>query len=124
MFDYRRTHHCGALTLSNVGENVTLSGWVHRRRDHGGLIFIDLRDRFGLTQIVFDPEKKPAAHATASKLRSEWVVSVRGTVIPRAKGMANPKLATGEIEIEITEIEILSSAKTPPFSICDEETDV
>lgn len=125
MFDYRRSHTCGDLTHANLKENVTLSGWVHRRRDHGGLIFIDLRDRFGLTQLIFDPEKvSKETFAHASKLRSEWVISVKGTVIPRAEGMTNPKLKTGEIEIQVNQLEILSSAKTPPFSICDEETDV
>jgi aspartyl-tRNA synthetase len=125
MFDYRRTHTCGALTTAEIGTSVTLSGWVHRRRDHGGLIFIDLRDRFGLTQLVFDPAHVNAAmFASASKLRSEWVISVHGKVIPRAEGMANSKLSTGGIEIDVQQLEILSPAKTPPFSICDEESDV
>jgi aspartyl-tRNA synthetase len=125
MFDYRRTHTCGELNRSHLKQNVTLSGWVHRRRDHGGLIFIDLRDRFGLTQLIFDPEivsKEMFEHA--SRLRSEWVISIKGIVIPRAKGMTNPKLHTGEIEIQVKELEVLSPAKTPPFPICDEETDV
>lgn len=117
-FDYRRTHTCGELTLSNTGQRITLSGWVHRRRDHGGVIFIDLRDRFGLTQLVFNPTENPEVHSTAAKLRSEWVISIRGEVRPRE--MANPKLSTGEIEINVDEIEILSSAKTPPISISDE----
>lgn len=121
MLDYRRTHDCGSLRKENVGLEVSLSGWVHRRRDHGGLIFIDLRDRFGLTQLVFDPEKNPEAHQAAEKLRSEWVINAKGTVIPRREGMANPKLKTGDIEILIHEINILSKAKTPPFSICDEQ---
>lgn len=124
MFDYRRTHTCGALNSAHVGSKATLSGWVHRRRDLGGLIFIDLRDRFGLTQLVFDPVKNPAVHATSSKVRSEWVISIRGKVVLRASGMANSQLSTGEIEIEVSEIEILSSAKTPPFSISDEKIDV
>ncbi len=125
MFDYRRTHTCGELTSSHLTQTVTLSGWVHRRRDHGGLIFIDLRDRFGLTQLIFDPAViSQEMFAQASKLRSEWVISARGTVIPRAEGMTNPKLPTGQIEIEVKELEILSAAKTPPFSICDEESDV
>lgn len=125
MFDYRRTHTCGELNKTNLKQTVTLSGWVHRRRDHGGLIFIDLRDRFGLTQLIFDPAiVSKEMFEQASKLRSEWVISARGTVIPRAEGMTNPKLSTGEIEIEIKELQILSSAKTPPFSICEEETDV
>ncbi len=124
MFDYRRTHDCGKLRKSDAGSQVTLSGWVHRRRDHGGLIFIDLRDRFGLTQLVFDPVKNPVAHAAAEKLRSEWVISIRGTVALRAAGMANPKLSTGEIEVNVQELEVLSKAKTPPFSICDESIEV
>jgi aspartyl-tRNA synthetase len=124
MFDYRRTHTCGSLRREEINNSVTLSGWVNRRRDHGGLIFIDLRDRFGLTQLVFDPIQAPEAHRQAEKLRSEWVISVKGKVIPREEGMTNPKLATGEIEILVHELEILSKAKTPPFSICDEQIDV
>lgn len=124
MFDYRRTHTCGALRREDINSSVTLSGWVSRRRDHGGLIFIDLRDRFGLTQLVFDPIEAPEVHRQAEKLRSEWVISVKGKVIPREEGMANPKLETGEIEILVTEMEILSKAKTPPFSISDEQIDV
>jgi aspartyl-tRNA synthetase len=125
MFDYRRSHTCGQLNLSYLKQTVTLSGWVHRRRDHGGLIFIDLRDRFGLTQLLFDPAKiSKSSFDAASRLRSEWVISIKGSVIPRAEGMANPKLATGEIEVQVQEIEILSTAKTPPFSICEEESDV
>ncbi len=124
MFDYRRSHTCGALRREDIGKGVTLSGWIHRRRDHGGLIFIDLRDRFGLTQIVFDPEANPDAHRSAEKLRSEWVISVKGRVIPRAEGMANPNLATGAIEVTVNELEILSSAKTPPFSVCDDNIEV
>jgi aspartyl-tRNA synthetase len=121
-FDYRRTHTCGDLGLSAVGKWVTLSGWVHRRRDLGGLIFIDLRDRFGLTQLIFDPNKNQDLHTVASKLRAEWVISVRGVVSPR--GTPNEKLATGEIEIQVEELEILSPAKTPPISISDEQIDV
>jgi aspartyl-tRNA synthetase len=120
MFDYRRTHDCGTLKKELIGTNVTLSGWVHRRRDHGGLIFIDLRDRFGLTQLVFDPEKNPNLHTSAEKLRNEWVISIKGVVIPRREGMSNPKLATGDIEVIVHEMEILSKAKTTPFSICEE----
>ncbi len=125
MFDYRRTHTCGELNRAHLKQNVTLSGWVHRRRDHGGLIFIDLRDRFGLTQLIFDPAiVSKEMFEQASHLRSEWVISIKGNVIPRAEGMTNSKLTTGEIEIQVKELEILSSAKTPPFSICDEESDV
>lgn len=123
-FDYRRTHNCGALRRKDIHTSITLSGWVHRRRDHGGLIFIDLRDRFGLTQLVFDPIKSPDAHRLAEKLRLEWVISIKGIVMAREDGMANSKLATGEIEVFVHEMEILSKAKTPPFSICDEQIDV
>lgn len=124
MFDYRRTHTSGDLRAGHIESSVTLSGWVDRRRDHGGLIFIDLRDRFGITQLVFDPEKNPTAHKAAEKLRSEWVISIKGRVIPRAPGMANPKMKTGEIEVLVSELEILSKSKTPPFSICDDQIDV
>lgn len=118
--NYRRTHHCNDLTAKNIGEKVTLCGWVHRRRDHGGLIFIDLRDRFGITQIVFRPETNPEMVNQAAAIRSEWVLAVTGEVISRAEGMKNTKLKTGEIEIEAQELAILAKAKTPPFSICDE----
>lgn len=121
--DYRRTHRCNELRKSDIGTIVTLSGWVHRRRDHGGLIFIDLRDRFGLTQLIFDPEIAQKAHETASKLRSEWVITIQGNVRPRGEGLENLKLATGEIEIEVSEFAVLSTSKTPPFSICDNTTE-
>lgn len=124
MFDYRRTHDCGSLRKEENGKKVVLSGWVNRRRDHGGLIFIDLRDRFGLTQLVFDPDKHPDAHQMGEKLRSEWVISIKGVVHLRREGMANPKLVTGDIEIFVEEIEILSKSKTPPFSVCDELIEV
>lgn len=119
-----RTHTAGELRKTNIDDLVTLCGWVHRRRDHGGLIFIDLRDRYGLTQLVFDPEVNPQAHTAAEELRSEWSISISGKVRSRAPGMANPKLTTGEIEIEVTSLSILSKSKTPPFSICDETIDV
>ncbi len=124
MFDYRRTHDCNSLQKDNIGNHVTLSGWVNRRRDHGGFIFIDLRDRFGVTQLVFDPQKNPTAHAAGEKLRSEWVISIKGVVIPRQAGMQNAKLATGDIEVQVTELEVLSKAKTTPFSICDDTIEV
>lgn len=124
MFDFRRTHNCNTLTKKDIDKEVTLSGWVHRRRDHGGLIFIDLRDKYGLTQLVFDPEISEEIHAQASQLRSEWVISVKGKVFHRGKGLENPKLYTGAIEIKVHDFSILSPAKTPPFSICDEEIDV
>jgi len=124
MYNFRRTHTCGDLRENDVGSTVSLSGWVHRRRDHGGLIFIDLRDRFGLTQLVFDPVLAPEMHAAAERLRSEWVISIQGTVLARREGMKNPKLATGAIEISVTELNVLSKAKTTPFSICDDQIDV
>jgi aspartyl-tRNA synthetase len=108
---------CGSLRLDRVGEAVTLHGWVHRRRDLGGLIFIDLRDRYGLTQIVFNPQETPETHALASTVRNEYVLSVSGQVRERPEGTANPKLATGEIEIAASELTILNEAKTPPFEI-------
>lgn len=122
--DYRRTHNCGVLRKENIGDQVTLSGWVGRRRDHGGLIFIDLRDKFGLTQLVFNPELNPEVHAAAEALRSEGVITIRGEVISRSEGMANPNLPTGKIEVTVTEMEILSKAKTPPFSIADDHIEV
>lgn len=120
----RKTHSCNALSTKHLNETVTLNGWVHRRRDHGGLIFIDLRDRFGLTQLVFDPQKNPETHKIAEQLRSEWVIAIQGTVIPRAEGMINSKIDTGEIEILVDKLDILSKAKTPPFSICDDFIEV
>ena len=124
MSEFKRTHDCGSLTAKDIDKKVTLSGWVHRRRDHGGLIFIDLRDRYGLTQVVFNPKIDATIHEEANKLRSEWVISIVGNVIHRAEGMTNPNLQTGEIEIEVHELNILSKALTPPFSICDENIDV
>jgi len=118
-----RTHTCGELNKKDIKNEVVLCGWVHRRRDHGGIIFIDLRDRYGLTQITFDPEVDKKAHQEADKLRSEWVIKTIGKVAPRPKDMVNKKLKTGEIEVEITELEILSRAKTPPFEI-EEEKDI
>lgn len=120
MTSYLRSHFCHELRSTDIGTTVQLSGWVNRRRDHGGLIFIDLRDKYGLTQLVFDPKVNEKAHKQADDLRSEWVISIEGKVIPRSEGMANPKLQTGEIEIEVSTIDVLSKAKTPPFSICDE----
>ncbi len=119
MSNYLRSHTCGQLSKADINKSVTLSGWVHRRRDHGGLIFIDLRDRFGLTQLVFRPSD-PEMLNQANAMRAEWVITVAGKVIPRAEGMINPKIPTGEIEIEVEKLTILSKSKTPPFSICDE----
>ncbi|MBU0946161.1 MAG: aspartate--tRNA ligase [Proteobacteria bacterium] len=119
----RRTHSCNDLTRANIGEEVILMGWVLRRRDHGGVIFIDLRDRRGLTQIIFNPEVNTETHAKAHQLRSEWVIAVRGKVAARLEGMANKKLASGEIEVFVDELRILNTAETPPFPL-DEESDV
>ena len=119
----RRTHHNNELNLAQVGETVTLMGWVLRRRDHGGVIFIDLRDRHGLTQVVFNPEVNPEVHAKAHRLRSEWVIAVQGKVEPRPDDMANPKLTTGEIEVLVDTLKILNTSETPPFPL-DEETEV
>ena len=118
-----RTNTCRELTAKDEGKTVTLSGWVHRRRDHGGLIFIDLRDRYGLTQVVFDPKFNKESHATAEDVRSEYVLKVTGEVRKRIEGQANPNMKTGEIEIYINEVKILNESKTPPFEI-DQEKDV
>jgi len=116
-----RTNTCGELTAKQKGKKVTLCGWVHRRRNHGGLLFIDLRDRYGLTQITFDPNKNKAAYEIADAWRSEWVVSVAGTVILRPKEMVNDKMPTGEIEVAVEQAETLSESKTPPFQIDEEK---
>ena len=114
-----RTHTCGELNTSNIGQQVTLAGWVNRRRDHGGLIFLDIRDRYGITQVICDPERSPEAHRVASELRSEYVVQVAGTVVPRLPGTENPNLATGAIEVAASHIELLNPSRTTPFPISD-----
>ena len=118
-----RTHNCNELTKENIWEQVTISGWVSNRRDHGWIIFIDLRDRYGLTQIVFDPEDDKASWETADKFRSEYVVQATWKVRPRPEGQANPNLKTWEIEVIISEVKLLSSSKTPPFEI-DEHSEL
>ncbi len=118
-----RTHWAGEVRPDAVGEQLRVAGWVHRRRDHGGLIFIDLRDRTGIVQLVFHPETAPDAHALAERLRPEHVVSASGTIVRREEGNVNPKLETGEIELEVAEAETLAEADTPPFPV-DEETPV
>jgi aspartyl-tRNA synthetase len=118
----RRTRHCGELRIQDVGQTVTLCGWVHRRRDHGGLIFIDLRDRSGLVQVVFS-SKEVDLHLKAQALRIEYVVAVRGKVVERAPETVNQKLPTGEIEIAAEELEILNAAKTPPIEVADPLTE-
>jgi len=116
----RRSHHCGQLNESNIGEDVSLCGWVHRRRDHGGITFIDLRDREGMTQVLFRPEAR-GLFSKARDLRPEFVIQVRGEVSRRPLGTENPKLATGAIEVIAEELTILNPSKTPPFEIADEE---
>lgn len=112
-----RTHTCGELTQKDSGANVTLAGWVQSRRDHGGLIFIDLRDRYGITQVVFHPQEHPKEFSIADTVRSEYVIQVTGVVVQRPAEMKNKDLATGEIEVNCHSITILNSAKTPPFEI-------
>jgi len=115
----RRTNHCNELALKDEGAEVTLMGWVQYRRDHGGVIFIDLRDREGLTQVVINPEISPEAHRKGHDIRSEFVLGVKGKVEKRLEGMTNPNLKTGEIEVIVTELKILNKAETPPFLIED-----
>lgn len=119
-----RTQMLGSIDGQAENQSVTVSGWVHRRRDHGGLIFIDLRDGSGIAQLVFDPVSAQELFHDAEKLRSEWVISVKGTVRRRKPGMENTKLKSGTVEIVVETLEILSKAKTPPFSIADEESNV
>jgi len=114
----KRTHYCGALRPSDAGTNAIVMGWVHRRRDLGNLLFLDIRDRTGIVQVVFNKETQPEAHAKAEQARSEFVVAVEGNVIKRQK--ANPELATGEVELVVRKLHILNNAKTPPFPVEDE----
>ena len=117
--DMRRTHHCWELGADDVDKEVILMGWVHRRRDHGGVIFVDLRDREGITQVVFNPLVDKKIHTKAHAIRNEYVLAVRGKVENRPADMINSKLKTGEIEVTATELRILNSAQTPPFPIED-----
>ena len=111
-----RSHTAGQLRAENVGERVRLAGWVNRRRDHGGLIFIDLRDRWGITQVTFDPDREEIFSA-AEQLRPEWSISIEGEVVRRPEGNENPDLPTGQIEVEVTDLRVLNTSKTPPFEI-------
>ena len=114
------THTCGELRTGDIGATVTLNGWVQHRRDHGGLIFVDLRDREGLTQCAFDPDLSGAeVFHTAETIRPEWPIAVTGVVRARPEGMANPNLATGEVEVLINAITVINTSKTPPFQIED-----
>jgi aspartyl-tRNA synthetase len=116
-----RSHTCGELRASHVGERVTLAGWVHRRRDHGHLAFFDLRDRHGITQVVTSSDESPNAHATADPARSEWVLQVEGIVRERPEGTANAELPTGEIEVAVDRVEVLNPSNVPPFYINEEQ---
>jgi aspartyl-tRNA synthetase len=113
----KRTHKCGGFRAENIGQEVVVSGWVNSYRDHGNLVFVDLRDISGLVQVVFNPDENPDIHETARHLRSEWVIAVKGNVRARGEGLENPRLATGQIEIITSELEVLAKAKTPPFEI-------
>jgi len=127
--ELKRTHDCGALRRSDIGTEVVLFGWVANRRDHGSLIFVDLRDRGGITQIVFDPDSSKDAHTVAEALRGEWVIGIRGKVRDRGEqfskkegkmvSAANPNLATGEVEVEVLEATVFNRAETPPFELTD-----
>ncbi len=117
----KRTHNCGDLRKQQCGQEIIVNGWVHHRRDHGGLIFIDVRDRSGVLQAVFDPAAAAEAHARAGSLRAEYVVAIRGQLEPRPAGSENPDLATGEVELRAQELEVLNPARTPPFAIAEEE---
>lgn len=117
----KRTHNCGDLRIEDAGKNVILAGWVDSYRDHGNLVFIDLRDRQGLTQLVFNPESQPQMHKLSRQLRCEYVIAVSGTVGPRGEGLENPKLSTGKIEVHIDKLEILNSAETPVFELQNAE---
>lgn len=115
--DWKRTNNCGSLRGDDIDREVVLMGWTHRRRDLGKLIFIDLRDRFGLTQIVFDEEFDKMSHAKAGILRNEWVIGVKGKVMPRLAGQENPDMPTGEIEVKVKELKVFNRTNIPPFQI-------
>ena len=115
--DWKRTHHCGELRAEDIGKEALLMGWVNSRRDMGNLIFIDLRDREGITQIVFDPRENEESHRRARVLRNEWVVAVKGAVSPRLAGQENPKLPTGAVEVKVKDLRILNRTETPPFQV-------
>ncbi len=122
MAKLRRTHTCGKLRETDAGKEVTLCGWVNTWRDHGGLVFIDIRDRYGMTQVVFDPDLGQDLHEQARALRAEYVIAVRGKVVARPEGLWNPKLSTGGIEVRAEEMHLLNKSETPPFEINAPET--
>src|ERR1700754_4612656 len=115
--ELERTHSCGQLRGSDIGKQVVLMGWVAKRRDFGELTFVDLRDRKGITQIVFNAELAPEAHARAKELRGEYVIAMTGTVVARAENTRNPKLATGDVEVHAQQMLTLNDARTPPFQL-------
>ncbi len=121
--NWKRSHRCGELTSAEIGQEICVMGWVQRRRDHGGLIFIDLRDRTGIVQLALDPDRDLASLQKAEQVRNEFVVAARGKVSPRPEGTVNPKMKTGEVEIEVSELLILNRSETPPFML-DEYTEV
>ncbi|MEC1562103.1 aspartate--tRNA ligase [Bacillus haynesii] len=121
---FGRTYYCGEITEKAIGESVVLKGWVQKRRDLGGLIFIDLRDRTGIVQVVFNPDVSKAALETAENIRSEYVLDITGKVVAREEATVNPNLKTGRIEIQAESVEVLSAAKTPPFAISDQAAEV
>jgi len=116
---WKKSHSCGELRKRDIGKNITLMGWIQSRRDHGGLIFIDLRDRKGMTQIVFDPEESTEAHQKVHNIKNEYVAAVKGKVVPRLVGSENPNMPTGEIEIKAKQIKILNTSEALPFNIDD-----
>jgi aspartyl-tRNA synthetase len=120
----KRTTYCGLVTESLLDQEVTLKGWVHNRRDLGGLIFIDLRDREGYVQIVFNPSFSEEALQTAESVRSEYVVEVTGLVKKREPETVNPKIATGQVEVQVSDINVINKAETPPFSLNEENQNV
>jgi len=121
--DWKRSCYCGTLSADDIGKEVVLMGWTLRRRDHGGLIFIDLRDREGIAQIVFDPDRSPDAHGKAENVRNEFVLAIRGQIVARPEGTVNPSMKTGEVEVLVSECKILNRAKALPFTL-DEHVDV
>lgn len=119
--EFKRTDYCGNFGVKDIGREVALNGWVHRRRDHGGLIFIDLRDRTGIIQLVFDPAHSQDAFEIAQELKNEWVIGIRGQIVRRPAGSENPKISTGEIEVLVDKIKIFSKSKVLPFNVNEEE---